>query len=150
MFKHLSIAQHLFLLWFCCFDFVYSSLSRSAGFIRRCLNLFPTTVIPQHKRMKETLIEKHHLFILSMSQLPEQHYLNMLHFFFFLKHSEDRPLDSSEGCIDSDMFISLAKACWVSNKTSAFSFVVHVSVGTFPVTFMGGFFKQCFDGHGLL
>lgn len=83
MFKHLSIAQHLFLLWFCCFDFVYSSLSRSAGFIRRCLNLFPTTVIPQHKRMKETLIEKHHLFILSMSQLPEQHYLNMLHFFFF-------------------------------------------------------------------
>lgn len=74
LFKHLSIAQHLFLLWFCCFDFVYSSLSRSAGFILCCLNLFPTTVIPQHKRMKETLNEKHNLFILGMSQLPGQHY----------------------------------------------------------------------------
>lgn len=112
LFKHLSVAQHLFLLWFCCFDFVYSSLSRSAGFILRCLHLFPITLIPQHKRIN--------LFISGMSQLPRQRYWARC-MFFFLKHSEERPVDWTEGYTKNVLILtclfSTAKTCWVSNKT---------------------------------
>lgn len=43
------------------------------------------------KELKK-LNEKHNLFILGMSQLPEQHYWARC-MFFFLKRSHDRPLD---------------------------------------------------------
>ena len=122
LFKHLSIAQQRFLLWFCCFDFVYPSLSRSAGFILCCLNLFPTNCDSSTQKNERTSQWKHNLFILGMSQLPGQHYWKCCMVFrFFHKHSETRPLDWREGCIDSDMFISMAKTCWVSNKTSTLS-----------------------------
>ena len=58
----------------CTFHFVYSSWSESTGFDFCCLNLLLTTLIHQHKRMKETKREKNTLFILGMSQLPGQHY----------------------------------------------------------------------------
>lgn len=58
LFTHFNIAQHLPLPRFCCFEFVYSSSSQSADSNLRCLNLFPITLIPQHRRMKETLNEK--------------------------------------------------------------------------------------------
>ena len=58
----------------CIFHFVYSSWSESTGFDFCCLNLLLTTLIHQHKRMKETKREKNTLFILGMSQLPGQHY----------------------------------------------------------------------------
>lgn len=145
LFKHLSIAQHLFLLWFCCFDFVYSSLSRSASFIFRCLNLFPTTLIPQHKRMKESLNEKHNLFISGMSQLPGQHY--------WAWRSEDRLLDWTEGYTMKVLFLTCLfprqRYVGFPTRPAYLAVVVHV-FGTLPVTFMGGFFKQCFDGHRLL
>lgn len=146
LFKHLSIAQHISRLWFCCFDFVYSSLSRSAGFILCCLNLFPTNVIPQHKRMKEPLNEKHNLFHLRHESITRAALLNAL--YIFLKPSEDHPLDWTKECIDSDMFISMAKAVGFPERPSHLAFVVCVSTGRLPVTFMGGFLNIALTDMG--
>lgn len=96
VFQHLSVAQQLFSSFgFCCFDFIYSSVSRIAGFILRRLNLFPITFIPQHKRIH-----------LGHESITEAALLGTLHvFFLILKHSEERPLDWAAGSTKSVLIL---------------------------------------------
>lgn len=146
MFKHLSIAQQLFLLWFCCFDFVYSSLSRSAGFIFCCLNLFPTTVIPQHKRIKKTTSQWKTQFVhLGHESITREALLNIFCSQVFR--------GASSGLKDVLCLTCLfpwQRQFGFPTRRAHSAFVVHVLVGMSPVTFMGGFLKQCFDRHGWL
>lgn len=139
--KHLSVAQHLFLLCFCCSDFVYSSLSQSASFILSCLNLFLTTVIPSTQKNERNSQWKTQSFHLGHESITRAVFLNTLHVgFFVLERSEDRPLDWREGCIDSDMFISMAKTCCVSNKTSTFGSCCSCVCWSTPSNFYGWVF----------
>lgn len=109
-----------------------------------CLNLFLTTLIPQHKRMKESLNEKHRLFILGMSQLPEQLYWTHSAFFFSwafrgMSSGLNRRMYRfwhvyfhGKGILD------------FQQDQHIFVVVAHVSAGALPITTLGGFFKQCF------
>lgn len=81
--KHLSVAQHLFLLCFCCSDFVYSSLSQSSSFILSCLNLFLTTVIPSTQKNERNSQWKTQSFHLGHESITRAVFLNTLHVVFF-------------------------------------------------------------------
>lgn len=93
----------------------------SASFVSHCLNLFPTTLILKHKRMKNWV---HNLFILGMSQWRSQwiKYTSL----FFLQSSGDCPHNWTKGSIDSDMFISTGVLVFLQG------FVVCVVVGRSP------------------
>lgn len=114
--------------YFSCFDVVYPSLSQSADFILSRFNLFPTTVIPQHKRIKLSM--KNTIFSSqSMSQLPNS----------ITEHIVLR--GSSPGLEQKAVLVLTCLFPWQSlfgfpAIPTHVAFVVHVSAGRLPVAFM--------------
>lgn len=133
-FKHRSVAQHLSSFWICCFDFVYSSLSQSVGFILCCLNLFPTTVIPQHKRMKETQW-KTQSFHLGHESITRAAFLS-----FFLSSRRSVLWTEAKGLLILTCLFPWQRQFWFPTRPVCLAFVVHVSTGKLTVIFMARFF----------